>query len=158
MICCKETSNQFFEIRFYDSPDSLIKIRKSNLTVNTANDHIEYTYKDVLVPESVCIRQNRYYDSILRYHNIDIPLIDSKDFFVGTQTVQIRKYQYDLLNSLDEEESIYFLDNYGIIAIRLNAWGYHYIFDNGDTNTRKLIDLILKDTTGFYGYPKPTKK
>jgi hypothetical protein len=57
----------------------------------------------------------------------------------------------------DEEESIFFIDNYGVIAIKSNSWSYFVQFDKGGQPEKEIFKLLQQDTSGFYGYRPPPK-
>ena len=56
---------------------------------------------------------------------------------------------------VNEEESIYFNDNYGIVAIRGDVWGYFLEFNKGGQFEAELFKLLKKDTSGFYSFKIP---
>jgi hypothetical protein len=55
----------------------------------------------------------------------------------------------------DEEESIFYVDDYGVIAIKSNAWSYFIQFDKGGQVENDILNLLQQDTSGFYGYRPP---
>ena len=161
LASCKPTTTQPVEIRHYTSSDSLRLVVKSNLTVTKENDWTEYAYRELTMDDSVynyLIKQKRQKPLSLKYSDLDIPLIEEKEIEIEGKKFLIGKYQFDDPDSYDEEESIYFIENYGAILISGDAWGLYAVFDRGGVIEKKIIEFIQKDTSGFYGVPEPPKK
>jgi len=88
-------------------------------------------------------------DSILAIYGHDCPLIAQKTFDIEGSGFLINKYLYDT-DAIDEETSYYFNKEYGLLISYSLAWHCLDRTLEFDSMTKKLIDLIISDTSGFY--------
>ncbi|MBT5528325.1 MAG: hypothetical protein HN921_16550 [Bacteroidetes bacterium] len=88
-------------------------------------------------------------DSILTIYGHDCPLINQKTFDIEGFGFLINKYLYDT-DAIDEETSYYFNKEYGLLISYSLAWHCLDRTLEFDSMTKKLIDLIISDTSGFY--------
>ncbi len=124
------------------------------MVTKLTKDSIKYSYKSDSTIYFV-FRINRIDKSMLTYYNFNAPMVDKKIFVVSGQETEIRKYDYNMPEAADEEESIYFNDNYGVVAIRGDSWGYFLEFDKDEQFEAELFKLLQVDTSGFYNFKIP---
>ena len=83
-------------------------------------------------------------------YGINGPLIRTKKIIINENEYSIKKYYYDVENSVDEESSFYYNKNYGLL-VGFNDGCADLIFSmKYDQISEKLIDSIINDRTGFY--------
>jgi len=153
-IGCTNETRQQIDIRHLDRFNKLKEIIKGDMVTKLTKDSIKYSYKSDSTIYFV-FRINRIDKSMLTYNNFNAPMVDKKIFQVSGQETEIRKYDYNIPEAADEEESIYFNDNYGVVAIRGDSWGYFIEFDKGEQFGAELFKLLQADTSGFYNFKIP---
>ncbi len=149
--CTNNGTRQPIVIRHYFTVDKLKEAIEADLLINVTKDSITYSYctdSDTIYQ----IKTSKNDKSSLTHFNIRSPLVDRRIFKTNGQETEILKYDFDVPNMYDEEESIYLIDNYGVIAIKGNAWNYFIQFDKGGQIEKELFKLLQQDTSGFYGY------
>lgn len=130
----------------------------NELTIYSTADSIEYIYKDTISSFPFNIKlSNSDYNALL-YDNAIVPHISAKIFYINTDKIEVHRFDYDDPKAQDEEVSIFFLDKYGVIAIRNYAWGHDFYFDKEGQFDNDLFNLLQQDTSGFYGYRPPPRK
>ena len=157
-IGCTNNSEtrQSIEIRHFARLNELKETLKADLVIKVSKDSIQYSYQtDSTIV--FFIRANKNDKNVLTYFDLNISLIEKKDFTANGQKTEILKYDYDRPNMFDEEESIYFIDNYGVIVIKGQAWSYFMHFDKGGQVEKEIFQLLQQDTSGFYGYGQRPK-
>lgn len=75
------------------------------------------------------------------------PLIGYKEFSINDTIYKVRKYEYDIEHSCDEESSVFYVVDYGIISIKSEAW---LVMDFYDVANTDLLGLLKRDATGFF--------
>jgi len=152
--CTDSGTRQPIEIRHFARLNELKETIKASLVTKMTKDSIHYTYlTDSTIAFILKIDKND--KSVLTYFNFNAPLVDKRILLTNGKTTEIRKYDYNEPNMYDEEESIYFIDAYGVIAIKGNAWSYFIQFDKGGQAEKLIFEFLQKDTSGFYGYRPP---
>jgi hypothetical protein len=76
-------------------------------------------------------------------------IVDIKEFEVIHGRYKIYKFLFDDEESSDEEEVLFFCDEYGVILARWLDEGLGTSFEY-DKVSSGLVNQILNDTTGFY--------
>ncbi len=154
-ISCTNATRQPIEIRHFFRLDELKEEIEANLVTKVTKDSIEYSYLTDSTVAFICkISKNE--KSRLTYWNFNIPIADKKIFTINGREAEILKYDYNIPTMNDEEESIFFIDDYGVIVIKSNAWSYFIQFDKGGQAEKEIFKLLQQDTSGFYGYgPQP---
>jgi hypothetical protein len=153
-IGCADETRQQIEVRHFDRLFKLKEVMSVDLVTRFTKDSIMYSYKADSTFEFV-FKVNKNNKNMLTYFNFNAPMVDKKTFLISGQEMEIKKYDYDIHESADEEESIYFNDNYGIVAIRGDVWGYFLEFNKGGQFEAELFKLLKKDTSGFYNFKIP---
>ena len=154
--CTDSGTRQPIEIRHFTRLNELKETIKANLVTKVSKDSIQYSY---LTDSTIAfiIRINKNDKSRLTYYNFNTLLVDKHIFTINGQVTEILKYDYDEPSMFDEEASIYFIDTYGLIAIKGIAWSYFIHFDKGGQIEKEIFKLLQQDTSGFYGYRPPPK-
>jgi hypothetical protein len=162
IIGCNDKTTEHIEIRpfarrYFSTGDQLNESIKATLIRSITRDSVRFSYTADSITfvfgentknESMLV----YFNSIIPFYSI-VPLVDKKVFLTDGQQIEIRKYVYDDPNIVDEEESIFFIEDYGVIAIQNNSKSYFLEFDKGGEN--QIFKLLQQDTSGFCGYRKP---
>jgi len=115
-------------------------------SINRNGGFIDHIYKE----KNDTIEMFRFFandTTKIIYAGDTCPMIDYKEFCIKDTIYKVRKYEYDLEQSIDEESSIFYVDDYGIISIKSEAWLLWSFYDVANT---ELLGLLKRDTTGFY--------
>ena len=78
------------------------------------------------------------------------PIAASKNFRIKNQDFTVLKYYYDEENTVDEQTSFFFNQDYGLLVEFNNGWGDLRFSMEYDNISKILIDSIISDRTGFY--------
>ncbi|NOX85284.1 MAG: hypothetical protein GXO86_04870, partial [Chlorobi bacterium] len=98
-------------------------------------------------------------DSIINIFNKDCPLVKTKNYKIKGKNYCVRKYYYDEENSFDEESSIFYNENYGLLVYYNDGWSTLINTLYYDEISLQLVDSILNDKSGFYKQiPPPPPK
>ena len=87
-------------------------------------------------------------DSILVGENAIYHLIKYRTYSINSTEYTVYKYLFDE-EGIDEEEDIFYTDEYGVIYSRLWWFEYGSSYEY-DSISSMLVQLIVNDTTGFY--------
>ena len=121
-----------------------------HLEKSIRNDTIEYLYKidnDTLIYSFFKPADN---DSSIVVYGLNCALVSQKAFTVGTDSYTIFKYHYDNGKLYNDESSLFYNKNYGLLVGYNDGW-FELIFSmEYDSVSRVLIDSIINDRTGFY--------
>jgi hypothetical protein len=155
-ISCTNQTRQPIEIRHFARVNELKRTIRANLVTKVSTDSIQYLYgSDSTVVFVFKISKNDKRE--LTYFDFNAPLVDKKVLIANGQETEVLKYDYDEPNMFDEEESIFFIDSYGVIAIKGNSWPYVLQFDKGGQLEKEIFKLLQRDTSGFYGHRPPPR-
>ncbi|MCG8581133.1 MAG: hypothetical protein MI866_14530 [Bacteroidales bacterium] len=88
-------------------------------------------------------------DSILVGQNVIFKLRKTRVYNINGANYTVYKYVYNDEQISDEEEDVFFTDEYGVLYDRLwwFSYGSSYEYDSIST---KLVEYITSDTTGFF--------
>ena len=78
------------------------------------------------------------------------PLVASKIFKIRNQDFTVLKYYFDAENTVDEESSFFFNQDYGLLVVFNDGWGYLSFSVEYDNTSKILIDSIISDKSGFF--------
>lgn len=123
-----------------------IKLDTIIYSINRNGSFIDHIYKE----KNDTIEIFRFFvnDTMKLFNAGDTcPMIDYKEFCIKDTIYKVRKYEYDIEHSYDEESSIFYVDDYGIISIKSEEWLLCSFYDVANT---ELLGLLKRDTTGFY--------
>lgn len=124
-----------------------IKLDTIIYSINRNGDFIDHIYKE----QNDIIKIFRFFandTTKMIYAGDTCPMIDCKEFCINDTIFKIRKFEYDIEHSYDEECSIFYVDNYGVISIKSEAWAPLSSFY--DVANTELLGVLKRDTTGFY--------
>lgn len=129
------------------------------LKIDSTQNKVIYTYTNKTESDTIyTFLTNSINDSTLYHYNIEIPLIETKNYTINGKSYSIKKYFFDEEKSQDEESSYYFNENYGLLVLYNNGWSSLISTTYYDSISYQLIDSILIDKTGFYKLPPPPKR
>ncbi|WP_430817102.1 hypothetical protein [Carboxylicivirga sp. RSCT41] len=95
------------------------------------------------------VRKSYHNDSILVGQNVIFELHKTKVYKINGANYTVYKYVYNDEQSSDEEEDIFFTDEYGVLYDRLWWFSYGSSYEY-DLISTKLVEYITSDTTGFF--------
>lgn len=125
------------------------------LITRESKDSITYTYSSDTLNYDYVFTKIKNDDKRLLYYNLDLLFIDSRIFQIGERKIIVYRFDYDDPTMFDEESSLFYIDNYGVISIKSEAWTHTTLFKKGEQLDNFILIELKKDTTGFYGYPAP---
>lgn len=154
--CSKPASNnnsKHVQIKHYTLDGELRDVYKTDLFINESRDSIIYRYaiSDTVDLYTVGIRKGN--DMELTHFKQRIPIVDRKTFNVDGKDIEIKKYNFDMPDEVDEEEYVYLINDYGLVSTKGHGWIYIIHFDDGGQFGRKAFELLQTDTSGFFGTP-----
>jgi hypothetical protein len=144
-----EPKKETIEILVIGQLDKLKNRINGQLTVTNIGDKTEYGYnenmKDSIFDYSVT--SNIKSDSILIYNygNVICPLDTVRNYTLGSRQITIKRYLYDVPGPVDEEADFYFIQDYGLIAMKF-YYGNELFFNKGDSLSRSIIDRLRSDS------------
>jgi hypothetical protein len=115
------------------------------------SDSVKYTYRYKSSGDtSFSFTQKATKNKSLNYFGIECPLIDKREYKIGKQIFTVNKYYYDVINSSDEEQALYFYVQHGLLIVDNETdYGLAYTIEY-DSISRILIETIFKDKPGFF--------
>jgi len=148
------TRNQTVEIIRYDFERNRTGIDTSFLEILANKDSVLFKYKVSEGPkDKTTYEYCKYYynrDTVLYFQGKLCPLIVTKEFIINENRLSLKKFYYDEELSNDDETTIYFNDSIGILSLYNDGWmSIIGTFQSG-YYSKKLNELLLKDTTGFF--------
>jgi len=152
--CTKETSDRL-EIREFSGNGYLNRTTKGKLVTRQTNDSIIYSYSSDTLNYDYVFTKIKKEDKRLLYYNTDLLFIDRRIFEIGERDIIVDRFDYDDPTMSDEESSLFYVDNYGVISIQSEAWTHKTLFKKGEQFDNDLLLILESDTSGFYGYPPP---
>ncbi len=76
--------------------------------------------------------------------------METKKYIINNRRYNISSYNFDLKNSSDEESTIYFSEDFGIMLIYNDGWlMMESIFEYGE-ESNLLVQEIINDTTNKF--------
>ncbi len=130
--------------------DSVWKTDSLFLNKSISNDTLGFIYKQKTDTFGYSFFKSTYNDSLIYIYGLNCPLVATKTFKIDNNDFKILKYYYDEENSVDEESSFFYHENYGLLVCFNDGW-LDLIFSIEYDNTSKiLIDSIINDRSGFY--------
>lgn len=142
------------EISEFELTDELRTIKSGELTVIHNADTIQFGYNEEKNTDSsfdYSFTQTLKNDSILIYTKEKeiCYLTDQREYPYKNQKIKVKRYRYDVATSFDEEADFYFIDNFGLIAIRGDEGNYLF-FKKGVGFDEMIIKIFREDESGFF--------
>jgi len=152
-ISCKqkqfENADKLVLLNSY-SHDSIWKTDSLYLSKFISNDTLGFFYKQGMDTLGYSFFKSNYNDSSIYLYGLNCSLIATKTFKIKNKDFTVLKYYYDVENSIDEESSFFYQDNYGLLVCFNDGWLDLIFSMEYDNISRILIDSIINDRTGFY--------
>jgi hypothetical protein len=154
--CANETSYKI-EIREFSGNGYLNRTTNGNLVTKETGDSIKYLYTSDTLNYAFTFTKVKGEGDKLFYYNSELLFINKESLKIKGEEIEIEKYEFDDPTMSDEEASVFYIDNYGIISIKSDSWTRTTLFDRGQLE-KDIFSELEKDTTGFYGYRPPPKQ
>jgi hypothetical protein len=159
-ISCKqnqlENADKLVKLNSYRH-DSIWKTDTLFLSKSITNDTVGFFYKQGMDTLGYSFFKSEYNDSSIYLYDLTCPLISAKTFKINNKDFTVLKYYYDQENSIDEESSFFYQENYGLLVCFNDGWLDLIFSMEYDNISKVLIDSIICDRTGFYlmDFPPP---
>jgi hypothetical protein len=134
---------------FYEHDHAMI----ANYEVYKNNSFMNYKYYD----DGLEFSENLLYmfsiNSIkktLLYHGHECQFLKSTTYELSYKEYKIHSFYYNIIDQVDEENTIYFSDDYGPIILYNNGWQTIAAKFQYDSISNELATLILADTTNQF--------
>lgn len=124
------------------------------LIIDSTKYEKTYRYVSLDMPDSLfhdLVRQDLRTDTIIIYYTEPCKLKGQMTFSFGDNKYEIKRYILDDPMGEDDAGAIFFLDEYGIIAIKSIDWGSYSFFDMGHDYSKYIIESLKSDSSEFFG-------
>jgi hypothetical protein len=167
LVSCNSNKNNsdgiiqlnYYEEQYVENLDSLFEFITRSDTVNLErvikNDTLTFTYR--LTDESITLSFSKSLnnDSSITIYGLDSKLTGEKIYRIKNHEYHVFKYYYDKPSSVDEESSFFYHQDYGILVGYNDGWMDLIFSMFYDTNSKILIDSIIKDDEFLKSFPIP---
>ena len=155
MISCGQSSKsnqETVEIAVIDLTDNLKTKMIGVVTTIKTDEGIQYGYTESEEDSTFdySITKDVKNDSILIYDDGKeiCHLTGARTYDIQNRQITVQRYLYDVAGVFDEEAALFFVDNYGLIAIDVLA-GNQLFFDKGTGSGKYIIENLKNDTQFF---------
>jgi len=137
--------------------DSIWETDTLYLVKSVRKDTVRFFYKQGSDTIGYSFFKSNYNDSSIYLGGLNCPLVSTKTFKINNKDFTVLKYSYDEENTIDEESSFFYQENYGLLVCFNDGWMDLIFSMEYDSISRILIDSIISDRTGFYliNVPQP---
>ena len=141
----------------YYRNDSVWKTDSIYLSKSVKDDTLRFIYTHDLDTLGYTFIKPVHSDSSIYLYGIKCSLISKKTFKINNKDFTILKYYYDEQNTVDEESSFFYHQDYGLLVVFNDGWLELARSMEYDEITKKIVDSIVNDRTGFYvrNFPPP---
>jgi hypothetical protein len=147
-----ETKREPIEITVVDLLDETKEKINGEVTITETANKIQFGYNEN-IRDSIfdySLTADMKSDSVLIYdHGNEICTLDGiRNYSIEGGQITIKRYGYDVAGTFDEEADFFFIDNYGLVAMKFYD-GNELFFDRGNSFVETIIEQLRKDD-GFY--------
>src|SRR5690554_188114 len=155
-ISCTNETNQFTqEIFVYRysvyNQDNIVRTDTIFFDYRSTKDSITYYYRPGEISDGYfyTLEVGKENPDTVSIYGVNCPVVDVKNIWVDNQLFEIRKCDFDVLSSSDEETYYFFCDRYGLLVVdNYTGIGLVHTFEY-DSISRRLVSEILKRKRDF---------
>jgi hypothetical protein len=154
LSCSRVVEYPSVTVTEYAIGGQLRRTETDRLRIDSTKYDKTYRYIRLDMPDSLfhdLVKQDSRTDSIIIYYTEPCNLRGQMTFSFGDNKYEIKRYILDSPMTEDDAGAIFFLDGYGIIAIKSIDWGVYSFFDRGHDYSRFIIESLKSDTSEFFG-------
>jgi hypothetical protein len=154
LSCARVVEYPSVTVTEYAISGQLGRTETDRLKIELTKHDKTYRYIELDMPDSLfnnLVKQDLRTDSIILYYTKECKLRGQMTFSFGDNKYAIKRYILDDPRGEDDAGAIFFLDEYGIIAIKSIDWGVYSFFDRGHDYSRFIIESLKSDTSEFFG-------
>jgi hypothetical protein len=151
--CLQTVSHDLLTVSNYQIGGNLKSTETYILNITT-NGHLKtFSYREKKSSDTLYINlvtQNLSTDTVIYWYD-QLPTLRGKMSFKHLgKSFEVKRYILDSRLEEDDASALYFLEDYGFVAIKSIDWGSYSFYDSGQEFNQVIIEGLKLDTTSFF--------
>jgi hypothetical protein len=150
--CTNQFTQEIFVYRYsVYNQDSIVCTDTIFFDYLSTNDSITYHYRvgEIYDGYFYTLEVGKDNRDTVSIYGMNCPVVDVKNIWVDNQLFEIKKCDFDVISSSDEETYYFFCDRYGLLIVdNYTGIGLVHTFEY-DSISRRLVSEILKRKRDF---------